>query len=164
MKPLTETEIRESIVNATKGEIERMPLPGLHEVLWDQREYLGWRDSSAPLRGYLVHWVDDRPIGIVLRASSVSLRPGIAAMCSLCRTQQPSDQVTMFSAARAGKAGRDGNSVGTYICSDLACSMIIRILPPKLPMQPEPHEILARRSTGLLERVQNFTADVMKPA
>jgi hypothetical protein len=164
MKALTETDIRASIVNASKGEIDRMPLPGLHEVLWDQREYLGWRDHGAPLRGYLVHWVDDRPVGIVLRASGARMRPGISAMCSLCRTPQPSDQVTLFSAARAGEAGRDGNTVGTYICADLACSLIIRITPPKMPMQPEPAEIVAKRAEGLLTRVQNFTADVMRPA
>lgn len=164
MKPLTEDDIRSSIVNASKGEISRIPLPGLHEVLWDEREYLGWRDHQAPLRGYLVHWIDDQPVGIVLRASGTPMRAGISAMCSLCRTSQPSDQVTMFSAPLAGKAGRDGNTVGTYICSDLACSMIIRILPPKQPMQPEPEEIVARRAAGLLERVQNFTADIMKSA
>ena len=112
MKPLNEIDIRRSIVNASRGEIERMPLPGLHEVLWEEREYLGWRDHGAPLRGYLVHWVDDRPVGIVLRASGTSMRPGISAMCSFCRTPQPSDQVTLFSAARAGQSGRDGNTVG----------------------------------------------------
>ena len=164
MKSLTETDIRRSIVNASKGEIQRMPLPGLHEVLWDEREYLGWRDHAAPLRGYLVHWVDDRPVGIVLRASGASMRPGIAAMCSLCRTPQPSDQVALFSAARAGKSGRDGNTVGTYICADLACSLIIRIMPPASPMQPNPAEVVAKRSKGLLTRGQNFTADVMKTA
>ena len=164
VKALSETDIRASFVNATKGEIARIPLPGLHEVLWSDREYLGWRDHGAPLRGYLVHWVNERPVGVVLRASSVSMRPGISAMCSLCRTPQPSDQVTLFSAARAGEAGRNGNSVGTYICADLACSLIIRITPPKLPMQPDPEEIVARRALGLLERVNNFTADIMKTA
>jgi hypothetical protein len=162
VKPLSETEIRSSIVNATHGEIERMPLPGLHEVLWEEREYLGWRDHRAPLRGYLVHWVQDQPVGVVLRASGASMRPGISAMCSLCHTPQPSDQVALFVAARAGQAGRDGNTVGMYICADLACSLIIRIVPPKLPMQPDPSEIVARRAEGLLNRVQSFTADVMK--
>lgn len=164
MKPLSEADIRSSIVNASRGEIERMPLPGLHEVLWQDREYLGWRDHGAPLRGYLVHWVDDRPIGIVLRASSVSMRRGISAMCSLCRTSQPSDQVTLFAAPRAGESGRNGNTIGTYICADLGCSLIIRITPPKLPMQPDPAEIVARRAEGLLTRVLNFTADVMNTA
>ena len=141
-----------------------MPLPGLHEVIWDQREYLGWRDPSAPQRGYLVHWVDGRPVGLLLRAAGVGMRAGISAMCSLCRTSQPSDQVTMFSAPKAGKAGRDGNTVGTYICADLACSIIIRITPPKLPMQPDPEEIVARRIEGLQARLQNFTADIMRTA
>jgi hypothetical protein len=164
VKPLTEDEIRGSIVNASKGEATRMPLPGLHEVLWAEREYLGWRDPGAPLRGYLVHWMDDRPVGIVLRASSVRMRAGISAMCSLCRTSQPSDQVTLFSAARAGQAGRDGNTIGTYICADLACSLLIRITPPKLPMQPDPAEIVSRKAEGLLSRVQNFTADILNTA
>jgi hypothetical protein len=164
VKPLSETDIRSSIVNATRGEINRMPIPGLHEVIWENREYLGWRDHQAPLRGYLVHWVDDRPVGIVLRASGAKMRAGISAMCSLCRTPQPSDQVTLFSAPRAGDAGRNGNTVGVYICADLACSLIIRITPPKLPMQPDPEEIVARRAEGLLARVQGFTADVMKTA
>jgi hypothetical protein len=161
MKQLTESEIRGSFVNATKGEIDRMPLPGLHEVIWESREYLGWRDPGAPLRGYLVHWVDGRPVGVILRASEIGLRPGISAMCALCRTPQPSDQVTMFSAPKAGESGRNGNSVGTYICDDLACSIIIRILPAPHPMQPSPDEVLASRSKGLTERVTNFTASVM---
>ena len=164
MKPITETEIRGSFVNATKGEIERMPLPGLHEVIWESREFLGWRDPGAPLRGYLVHWLDDSPVGIILRASEVGLRPGISAMCALCRTPQPSSQVTLFSAPKAGESGRNGNSIGTYICDDLACSIIIRITPAAHPLHPTPEELVAQRASGLLERVRAFTADIMKTA
>ncbi|MDO7882402.1 FBP domain-containing protein [Antiquaquibacter soli] len=164
MKPLSPTEIRESFVNASQGESERIPLPGLHEVLWDDREYLGWRDPQARQRGYLVYWRGDTPVGIVLRASESALRPGISAMCSLCRITQPSDQVTLFSAPRAGQAGRDGSTVGTYICDDLACSHLIRILPPASDMQPSPEEILAGRSESLVARVEAFTSDVMRTA
>lgn len=163
MKALTEAEIRGSFVNATKGEIERMPMPGLHEVIWESREFLGWRDPGAPLRGYLVHWANDRPVGIVVRASEVGLRPGISAMCALCRTPQPSGQVTLFTAPRAGEAGRNGNSIGTYICDDLACSIIIRIVPTSLPQQ-SPSDVVAARASGLLERIEAFTADVMRSA
>ncbi|MBC7725260.1 MAG: FBP domain-containing protein [Burkholderiaceae bacterium] len=162
MKPLTADDIRTSMVNATRGEVERMPLPGLHEVIWESREYLGWRDPRAPLRGYLVHWVGEVPVGIVLRASETPLRPGITAMCSFCRTTQPGDQVRMFSAPRAGQAGRDGNTVGTYICSDLACSHIIRIAPPASPMVPDPAAAVAARADALAERVRSFTAGVME--
>ncbi|CAN5147010.1 hypothetical protein BH11ACT5_BH11ACT5_05070 [soil metagenome] len=45
MKLLTPDDIRESFVNATKGEASRVPMPGLHDVIWEQREYLGWRDQ-----------------------------------------------------------------------------------------------------------------------
>jgi hypothetical protein len=164
MKPLSPTDIRESFVNASQGESERVPLPGLHEVIWENREYLGWRDPQARQRGYLVYWQGERPVGIVLRASESSLRPGISAMCSLCRIAQPSDQVALFSAPRAGQAGRDGNTVGTYICADLACSHLIRILPPASDMQPSPEEILAGRSETLIARVEAFAGDVMKTA
>lgn len=156
---MTPAEIRESFVNASQGETERLPLPSLHEVLWADREYLGWRDPQAHQRGYLVHLAGDRPVGLLLRASEFSLQPGIAAMCSLCRITRRSDQVTLFSAPRAGQAGRDGNTVGTYICDDLACSHLIRILP-----HGAAEGTLEHRVDGLLARLQNFTADVMKTA
>jgi hypothetical protein len=34
--------------------------------------------------------------------------------------------VTLFVAPLAGAAGRRGNSVGEYLCSDLACSLYLR--------------------------------------
>ena len=163
MQPLTPEHIRESFVNATKGEASRVPMPGLHDVLWDQREYLGWRDQQSPQRGYLVHWVDDRPLGLVLRASEFSLKPGIAAMCSWCRITRRSDEISLFSAARAGQSGRDGNTIGTYLCDDLACSHMIRVLPPPHELQ-DPEQLLASRIEGLVARVRAFTADVMKTA
>ena len=158
---LTAEQIRDSFVNAGSLERERIPLPGLHEVLWEDREFLGWRDGSTAHRGYLVYWRDDRPVGLVLRAAESRLAGG-SAMCSLCRIPQPSHQVTLFSAPRAGQAGREGSTVGTYICDDLACSHLIRILPPASDMQPSPEEILAGRAEGLVSRVEAFTADVMR--
>lgn len=163
MKPLTESEIRAALVNAGPDEADRMPMPGLHEVVWDDREYLGWRDPSSPQRGYLVLWRDEQPVAIVLRAASTSLQAG-AAICSLCNTPQPANQVTMFSAPRAGEAGRRGDSVGTYICADLSCSLLIRIAPPQQEMQPTPDEIIERRAATLRERVEAFTGRVLQAA
>ena len=164
MQPLTPTQIRESFVNAAQAEVQSISMPGLHEVMWEQREYLGWRDRQAHHRGYLVYWQGDTPVGLVLRASEFSLQNGISAMCSLCHITQPSHQVTMFSAPRAGQAGRDVNTIGTYICDDLACSHLIRILPAESPMMPPHDEMLAQRSAGLLDRVSAFAASVMKTA
>lgn len=160
MRPLTETDIRDSFVNALPGDLDRLPIPGLHEMLWDEREFLGWRDPQAHQRGYLVHWMDDRPVGLVLRSSSRSLRPGIAAMCSLCHSPQPATQVRLFTTPRAGEAGLNGDTIGTYICEDLACSLLIRVAPAHL----NPPSQVARRAEELTTRVQGFTANVLRPA
>ena len=164
MRELTADQIRASIVNASEAEIERMPLPGLHETVWADREYLGWRDPAGSHRGYIVHWVDDRPVGIMVRAAGAPLRPGIGAMCSLCHTPQPSTQVVMFSAPRGGEAGREGNSIGTYICADLGCSIMIRIVPGTSELMLMRDELIARRSAGLQQRLDNFPATVLKTA
>jgi hypothetical protein len=163
MKPMTEPEIRASMVNAVPGEAARMPLPGLHEVVWHEREYLGWRDPGSALRGYLVYWSDDQPVGIALRASEVRLRAG-SAICSLCNMPQPAGQVTMFSAARAGEAGRAGHSVGTYICADLACSLLIRIAPPANDWMPDTSGRLTARIAGLETRLRSFGGRVLESA
>jgi len=163
MRVMTEAQIRASLVNASPGEAERMPVPGLHEVVWDDREYLGWRDPSSPQRGYLVYWQGAELIGLALRASEVRLRVG-SAICSLCHTPQPAGQVTMFSAMRAGEAGRRGDSVGTYICADLACSLLIRIAPPASEWMPSPAVTIAERAAGLESRLRAFGGRVLESA
>lgn len=164
MKAMTEQQIRGSLANGVPGEAERMPLPGLHEVVWDDREYLGWRDPGSPQRGYLVYWQGDEPVALSLRASGVRLQAG-AAICSLCHTPQPAGQVTMFSALRAGEAGRAGNSVGTYICADLACSLIIRIAPAAAyDGMPAAAQMIATRAAGLEARVRSFAGRVLETA
>ena len=164
MKPLTPEQIRASIVNASPEEVERMPLPGLHETVWESREYLGWRDPHSPHRGYIVYWRGDRAIGMFVRSASAGMSRGISAICSLCRTHQPANQVSLFSVPKAGQAGLDGNTVGTYICADLACSTIIRIVPPPSDLQPNPDDVVASRAAGLLARLDSFTSEVLKSA
>ena len=105
----------------------------------------------------------DHPVGIVLRAASNRLQTG-SAICSLCNTPQPGNQVTMFSAPRSGEAGERGDSVGTYICADLSCSLLIRIAPPQQEMQPSPEEIVAARAAALQQRVEAFTSRVLRAA
>lgn len=158
MRPLSEQDILSSFVNATEDEVARVALPGLGGVLWSEREYLGWRDPQSSRRGYIVHWMGERPAGIVLRAAPGGMRPGITAMCSFCHSSQPATQVRLFSAPRAGAAGRNGNTVGSYICEDLACSLLIRMALPQL----NPPELIAQRAAELRERVARFTANLMR--
>jgi len=124
MEPLTEQEIRASFVNCSKGEASRIKMPDLATVPWPDLDFLGWTDPAAPQRALLVV---SRDVGMVMRKPET--RRGLAmrsSMCRICTTGHTSDGVTLFVAPLAGAAGRKGNTVGEYICSDLACSLYLR--------------------------------------
>jgi treble-clef zinc-finger protein len=128
MKSISERDIRLSFVNCSKGEAKRLTIPaGLDALPWPDLDFLGWRDPGAPERAYLVAEHDDRLVGVALRAASAGTRGFTArSICSLCLTTRTGGGVVLMSARRTGAAGRRGNSVGQYLCSDLACSVYIR--------------------------------------
>ncbi|MFD7733103.1 FBP domain-containing protein [Kitasatospora phosalacinea] len=127
MRALTEPEIRASFVNCSKGEAKRLPVPrDLAERRWDDLDFLGWRDLGAPDRAYLVAVLDDAPVGITLRSPNVKRSLTRTNVCSVCITAHAGSGVSLLTAPRAGAAGREGNSVGTYLCADLACSLYVR--------------------------------------
>jgi hypothetical protein len=127
MKALSENEIRTSFVNCSKGEARRMRLPLLREIQWEDLDFLGWRDPGAPERGYLVAEHDGSLVGVALRASTEVRRSFTkSTICSVCVTPHSGTGVALFTAARVGESGRQGNTVGTYLCSDLACSLYVR--------------------------------------
>jgi FBP C-terminal treble-clef zinc-finger len=126
MRQLTQQEIRTAFVNCTKGEAKRLSIPrDLAERPWDDLDFLGWRDPQAPDRAYLVTELDGRPVGIQLRSSDVGSGQMRRSMCSVCVTTHTGG-VSLMVAPRSGKAGQQGNSVGVYMCSDLACSLYVR--------------------------------------
>ncbi|WP_406096797.1 FBP domain-containing protein [Kitasatospora purpeofusca] len=126
MKPLTEPEIRAAFVNCTKGEASRLNVPrDLAEQPWDDLDFLGWRDPQAPDRAYLAAVIDGRPVAVALRSSGAASWQARRSLCSLCVTTHTGG-VSLLVAARAGKAGKQGNSVGAYMCADLACSLYVR--------------------------------------
>ncbi|MFD5748709.1 FBP domain-containing protein [Streptomyces sp. NPDC127033] len=128
MKPLTEHDIRTSFVNCSKGEAKRLPLPKDLADLdhWDDLDFLGWYDLSAPDRRYLVVERADELVGLFLRSTSGNRGFLRSSLCSLCLTTHPGSGVSLMTAPKAGPAGRKGNSVGTYICADLDCSLYVR--------------------------------------
>ncbi|MGP3949948.1 FBP domain-containing protein [Streptomyces sp. 7N604] len=128
MRPVTEREIRASFVNCSKGEAQRVGLPGdLDDRPWEDLDFLGWRDPGARERAYLVAERDGGLVGIALRAAGGAFRTFTArSMCSLCFTTHTSGGVVLMTARRTGQAGRQGNSVGQYVCADLSCSLYIR--------------------------------------
>ncbi|MCW1093652.1 FBP domain-containing protein [Streptomyces sp. RS2] len=128
MKLLTERDIRTSFVNCSKGAAKRLPLPKDLADLdhWDDLDFLGWSDLSAPDRGYLVLERAAGPVGLTLRSASGNRGFLRRSMCSLCLTTHPGGGVCLMSAPKAGPAGRAGNSVGLYVCADLDCSLYVR--------------------------------------
>jgi hypothetical protein len=125
VSPLTETQIRASFVNTTKGEAKRLHVPrDLADRPWDDLDYLGWRDPQSPARGYLVAPGGDGLRGLALRAPEARTSAR-RSMCSVCLTLR-SGGVSLMVAPRAGKAGQQGHTIGTYLCADLACSLYVR--------------------------------------
>ncbi|MET8279544.1 FBP domain-containing protein [Micromonospora sp. NPDC005174] len=127
MLAITERAIRASFVNCTQGEAKRLAVPNdLATYPWDDLDFLGWRDPAAPQRAYLIAETDDGPVGVALRVAPPQTGRTKRSMCSLCLTTHTGDGVSLMTARKAGREGRQGNSVGAYVCSDLACSLYLR--------------------------------------
>ena len=126
VESLTEQEIRAAFVNCSKGEAKRLHVPrDLAGQPWDDLDFLGWRDPQAPDRAYLVADLGAGPVAITLRCPVPVPGQKRANLCSVCLTSHVGG-VTLMVAPRTGKAGQQGNSVGTYLCGDLACSLYTR--------------------------------------
>jgi hypothetical protein len=162
MRPLTEDDVRSSFVNASPDELRLVALP--HDFVltdWDHLDFLAWRDPRTRSRGYVIAEIDGEPSGVVLRAAEGTSR-GRAAMCNLCHTMQPADQVVMYTARRAGEAGAHGDSVGTYICADLSCHETVRLAAPLSPN--EVRASVDRKIDGTRRRTEAFVGRVLETA
>ncbi|TMR90555.1 FBP domain-containing protein [Nonomuraea basaltis] len=128
MKPITEHDVRASFVNCSKGEARRLGLPrNLSALPWPDLDFLGWRDPGAPERAYLVAERDGGLVGVALRpAQDVRRSFAKSTLCSVCVTPHAGTGVALFTAPRVGAAGRQGNTVGIYMCADLDCSLYVR--------------------------------------
>ncbi|MFF8958245.1 FBP domain-containing protein [Streptomyces sp. NPDC014894] len=128
MEPLTEKQIRSSFVNCSKGEAKRLRLPlDFAELPWPDLDFVGWTDPGAPLRAHLVVPRETGPVGITLRVPAARRTSAVkSSLCAICLTGHASSGVSLLVAPLAGAGGRDGNTVGVYLCSDLACSLYLR--------------------------------------
>ncbi len=158
MRPLTEDQVRAALVNATRDERERLAVAAdFLFVDWDHLDFLAWRDPRTRSRGYIITEHGGEAVGVVLRAADGSGHAR-SAMCNLCHTLQPGNQVALLTARKAGDAGDRGDSVGTYVCADLSCHENVRLAAPLAP-----NEIRAnvdRRIDGTRQRVESFVGRV----
>ncbi|WP_426184949.1 FBP domain-containing protein [Microbacterium sp. TWP3-1-2b2] len=163
MRALTESDVRASFVNASPEELRLMEMP--HDFLlvdWDFHDFLAWRDPASSKRGCVLVEIDKRLVGIVLRATDPGR--GRAGMCNICHTMQPGNQVALFSARRAGDAGRRGDSVGTYMCTDLSCHENVRLAHPLAPNEIRVPGQIDMRLDGTRRRMEGFANRVLDDA
>ncbi|MEG3613997.1 FBP domain-containing protein [Isoptericola haloaureus] len=162
MTPLTETQLRAALVNATRSERQRLLPPDLDSQRWDRLEYLGWRDRKQPLAAYVVAEIDGAPTGIILRAPETGARR--SAMCAWCEHAGDPGDVAMFVARRGGASGRKGNTIGTLICTDFRCSRNVRRRPTLAEAGADDDgaraAVVERRIAGLTSRVTAFVEQV----
>lgn len=167
MNPLTDPQIRAAFVNAGKREVAQATLPDLESVRWERLEYLGWIDPKRPALAYVVVELDEGLIGMVLRAPSSRLRRP-KAMCAWCQDVVAVDDVSLYAARRAGAAGRQGNTVGTLVCTDFRCSVNVRRRPTTAEAGGDDpvarQNVIDRRIAGLVERSRHFARQVLGEA
>ncbi len=145
-----------------------MTLPRLEAVRWDDLDFLGWRDLGGAGTAYMVapHPAGDPAadvVGIVLRLSKDAGRAGRKNMCALCLTTHSTSDMALMVAPLAGAAGRKGNTVGTYLCANLACSLYARGI--KRPDRAQPTETLAteQKVARLVDNLDTFVRRVVTP-
>ncbi|MCO1574482.1 FBP domain-containing protein [Crossiella sp. SN42] len=159
MEPLAENTIRASFANCSKGEAKRLALPGkLTEIDWTELDFLGWRDPKATGNGYVVFPRGSEVVGLALAATPGRIKQ---SMCAFCLTTHGTGDVALFAARRAGAAGKLGNTVGTYLCADLACSLYVR--GRRKPAVPNPKESLSteERAERMLANLNRFADEVL---
>ena len=162
MRALTEDDVKNALVNADDGELRVLRVPLDFLILdWDHLDFLAWRDPRTRGRGYVIAEIGGQSVGVVVRAAEGSSRAA-AAMCNVCHTLQPADQVALFSARKAGAAGEHGGSVGTYLCADLSCHENVRLAAPLAPN--EVRASVDRRIDGTRRRMDAFVESVLDSA
>lgn len=160
MRALTVPEIRASFVNCSRRDAAQAVLPDLAPLDWDRLDYLGWTDPKNHRRAYVVTRVDDRPTGMVLRASDGTTRRN--AVCTWCEDVVATNDVALFVAKLAGPAGRNGDTIGTLICADFACSRNARRRPTIVEAGDDAAAVVARRVAAVQEHCARFVAAVAR--
>lgn len=159
MQSLTPARLRASFVNTSRREASQaIPPFSLDEPAYPDLELLGWSDRHNPQRAFVVIPLDEREVGIQLRAVP---GPRRKAMCALCEDITEVSDVKMFVAKLAGPAGRRGDTLGTLIHADFSCSRHVRRQPSRMEGQDDPQGFIERRVAQLRENAERFARRVL---
>jgi hypothetical protein len=159
MHPLTDAQIRASLLNASRSERKNLSLPAAFgELDWDRIDFLGWRDPKFPSVGYVVLDIGGTPTGLLMRQADTRTRT--RPQCSWCSDVTLPNEVVLYTTRRAGDAGRRGDTVGSLICENFECSQNVRRLPPSAYLGFDREAARDRRIAALRENVTSFVTDV----
>jgi len=159
MRPLTDTQIRASFLNASRSERKNLTLPpGFDDLVWDRLDFLGWRDPKYPGIGYVVLDLDGELVGLLMRQADTRARS--RPQCSWCSDIHLPNDVVLYTTKRAGDAGRRGDVIGSLVCEGFECSQNVRKLPPSAYLGFDREAARDRRIEMLREHVANFARDV----
>ncbi len=173
MRPFTAAQMRASFINVSLRERKAIVLPDLAALSWDDLTYLGWRDPKLPNVGYVVIDTGDSTgdgtgeadshgpggaVGLLLRQTESRART--RPQCAWCADIQLPNDVVMFSARRAGDAGRRGDAIGTLVCEGFECSANVRRPPVSAYLGYDVEAARQRRMDALRENVVGFARDV----
>lgn len=158
MLSLTESAIRASFINVSLRERKHLTPPDLRALKWDRLDFLGWRDAKIPKHGYVVTVVADEPVGILLQQADGQVRS--RPQCSWCEDVTLPNDVVFFSSRRTGPAGRNGNTIGTLVCSNFECSTNVRKAPPIAYLGFDVDAAIEQRIAALRDHVTAFVTDL----
>ncbi|MBH0119058.1 FBP domain-containing protein [Rhodococcus sp. NPDC003382] len=162
MRQPTRSEITASFVNSSRSRVKSVSFPDdFDRTPWEDLDFYGWIDPRAPQRAYLVCESEDGFVGVEFRVAGSDPSRARGVMCNLCRSARRNADTNLFTAAKAGPAGKAGNSVGTYICTDFHCSLYVRNLMSLPDPQPERSLPTETRIENLRHRLDGFVARVL---
>lgn len=163
MLPLSEPQIRNSFVNASRKETSDLALPlDFESTDWNRLDYFGWQDRKSPRRAYVVVWLDGSPTGVMLRQAEVT--PRTRAQCSWCQDVNLTNEVVFYSAKRAGQPGRKGDTIGILICANFGCSANVRKRPPLAYVGFDVDAARDKRMADLRKHAHAFAREVLGAA
>jgi hypothetical protein len=159
MLPIDERAIRASFLNASRKEASSLNLPpGFADTDFDRFDYLGWSDPKMPRRAYVVTRVDGEVVSVLLHQAEQ--RTLARAQCSWCDDVTLRNEVQFFAARKSGPAGRNGDTIGTLICANFACSANVRRLPPLAYEGYDREAAREQRIVRLQEHLQGFIREL----
>lgn len=163
MNTLTESQLRDAFVNASKGDAKRAMLPDLDQIDFSRLDYLGWQDAKKPRNHYVALELDGVPAVLLLRGPENP--PAKKLLCAWCEDIVDGVHAASFVAPLVGASGRRGNTVGTAICADFRCSRNVRREPSSFELRSEDPALLAyhreQKIQGLRERSTAFVRSVL---